>query len=178
MQRCRARPASRLVYLLGAVPEGPHDQLGYIVPWHDAIHMPTSVYEFVERPDVREARRLISVGGLWNTFMFGGTLSSLVNLFHPEFATIITELRAALRAQSQNVGPVARTYDVLPPVDFSQNVLAKRIDQLHVLRLPRRGWWPIAEPAGCLQLADGSETPRSAIQHPRSSPTIESSESF
>ena len=29
------------VYLLGAVPQGPHDQLGYIVPWHDVMLMPT-----------------------------------------------------------------------------------------------------------------------------------------
>ena len=45
------------VYLLGAVPQGPHDQLGYIVPWHDAMLMPTDVYEFVEGPDVPRADR-------------------------------------------------------------------------------------------------------------------------
>src|SRR5271156_2337257 len=65
------------VYLLGAVPQGPHDQLGYIVPWHDAMLMPTGVYEFVERPDVHRARELINAGGLWNTFIFGGNVASL-----------------------------------------------------------------------------------------------------
>ena len=66
------------VYLLGAVPQGPHDQLGYIVPWHDTMLMPTGVYEFVERPDIRRARRLINgCGGLWNTFIFGGSVALL-----------------------------------------------------------------------------------------------------
>lgn len=139
---CESRP----VYLLGAVPRGPHEKLGYIIPWHDAIHMPTSVYEFVERPDVREARRLIHLGGLWNTFMFGGTLSALINLFRPEFDAIIAKLRAAMLTQPHDIESVTRAYDVLTPVDFSQNVLAKRTDRLHVLRLPGCGWWPLTSP--------------------------------
>ena len=47
--------------------------LGYIVPWYDALHMASGVYEFVEEQDVREARKLINAGGLWNTFIFGFT---------------------------------------------------------------------------------------------------------
>lgn len=73
--------APRPVYLLGAIPQGPHDQLGYIVPWHGSMVMPTGVYEFVEKPDVRRARGLINDGGLWNTFIFGGTIDALLNLF-------------------------------------------------------------------------------------------------
>jgi mannose-1-phosphate guanylyltransferase len=83
------------VYLLGALPQGPHDQLGYIVPWHDAILMPTGVYEFVERPDIRLARRLINAGGLWNTFIFGGSFASLMRLFPPRFDAIVGALRTA-----------------------------------------------------------------------------------
>jgi mannose-1-phosphate guanylyltransferase len=134
------------VYLLGAVPQGPHDQLGYIVPWHDAMQMPTSIYEFVERPEVRQARKLINAGGLWNTFIFGGTLISLIELFPRRFAAAIAALRSALRADSDQPDALVHIYNRLTTVDFSQNVLATQTDRLHVLRLPSCGWWPLQSP--------------------------------
>jgi mannose-1-phosphate guanylyltransferase len=132
------------VYLLGAVPQGPHDELGYIVPWHDAMLMPAGVYEFVERPDVHRARKLINAGGLWNTFIFGGTVASLVRLFRPRFDTTITNLRAALQSHSEL--DLVRSYDRLTPVDFSHDLLARQTDNLKVLRLLRCGWWPLKSP--------------------------------
>jgi mannose-1-phosphate guanylyltransferase len=133
------------VYLLGAVPQGPHDELGYIVPWHDAMLMPSGVYEFVERPDVHRARKLINAGGLWNTFIFGGSVSSLIKLFRPVFDAAIAELRAALQSDDVELGLV-RAYQRLTPVDFSQDLLATQIDNLKVLRLLRCGWWPLKSP--------------------------------
>jgi mannose-1-phosphate guanylyltransferase len=133
------------VYLLGAVPQGPHDQLGYIVPWHDAMLMPTSVYEFVEMPDVRLARQLINAGGLWNTFIFGGNVTSLIKLFRPRFDATIAAFRAALQSD-QIALDLERIYDRSTTVDFSRDLLAKRIDDLSVLRLSRCGWWPLKAP--------------------------------
>jgi mannose-1-phosphate guanylyltransferase len=133
------------VYLLGAVPQGPHDQLGYIVPWHDVMLMPTGVYEFVERPDIRRARKLINAGGLWNTFIFGGRFAPLLRLFRPRFDDAIADLRAALRSDHIELDLV-RAYDRLTPVDFSQDVLARQTDNLKVLRLLRCGWWPLKPP--------------------------------
>jgi mannose-1-phosphate guanylyltransferase len=145
------------VYLLGAVPEGPHDQLGYVVPWHDALQMPSGVYEFVERPDVRQARKLINAGGLWNTFIFGGIIFSILELFRPKFDATITALRTALQANlSDPIAPRALTaiYDRLTPVDFSRDLLAKQADSLNVLRLPRCGWWPLKSPKRFPQISD------------------------
>jgi mannose-1-phosphate guanylyltransferase len=133
------------VYLLGAVPEGPHDQLGYIVPWHDVMLMPTGVYEFVERPDAHRARKLINAGGLWNTFTFGGSLGSLLQLFRPRFDAAIAGLRTALRSEHIALD-LARAYDNLTSVDFSQDLLARRTANLKVLRLLRCGWWPLKPP--------------------------------
>jgi mannose-1-phosphate guanylyltransferase len=145
------------VYLLGAVPEGPHDQLGYVVPWHDALQMPSGVYEFVERPDVRQARKLINAGGLWNTFIFGGIIFSILELFRPKFDATITALRTALQANlSDPIAPRALTaiYDRLTPVDFSRDLLATQADSLNVLRLPRCGWWPLKSPKRFPQISD------------------------
>jgi mannose-1-phosphate guanylyltransferase len=133
------------VFLLGAVPQGPHDQLGYIVPWHDAMLMPTGVYEFVERPDVHRARKLISAGGLWNTFIFGGSIASLLKLFRPRFDATLADLRAALQSDHVELS-LDRSYDRLTSVDFSQDLLASQTDNLKVLRLLRCGWWPLKSP--------------------------------
>ena len=133
------------VFLLGAVPQGPHDQLGYIVPWVDAMLMPTGVYEFVERPDVHRARKLINAGGLWNTFTFGGSIVSLLRLFSPTFDATLGELRAAMHSETIELDLV-RCYDRLTPVDFSQDLLARQTDNLRVLRLLRCGWWPLKSP--------------------------------
>ncbi len=140
---------ARPVYLLGAVPEGPHDRLGYIVPWYDAMQMATGVYEFVEEPDVGRARKLINSGGLWNTFIFGGSLSSLVSLFRPRFDAVIEAMRAALRTASSDpmhAAAIRRVYAQLTPVDFSHDLLATQADRLNVLRMPRCGWWPLKAP--------------------------------
>jgi mannose-1-phosphate guanylyltransferase len=146
---------TRPVYLLGAVPQGPHDQLGYIVPWHDTMLMPTAVYEFVESPDVRRARKLINAGGLWNTFIFGGNVASLINLFRPRFDATIAALRAALQSDPIQLDLV-RTYDRLASVDFSRDLLAKQTDNLNVLRLLRCGWWPLKSPTLNPQLRGAS----------------------
>jgi mannose-1-phosphate guanylyltransferase len=133
------------VYLLGAVPQGPHDQLGYIVPWHDTMLMPTGVYEFVESPDIRRARALINAGGLWNTFIFGGNVASLTALFRPSFDPTISALREALQSDHVQL-ELLQIYDRLASVDFSQDLLAQRTDSLHVLRLLGCGWWPLKSP--------------------------------
>lgn len=146
------------VYLLGAVPQGPHDELGYIVPWHDAILMPTGVYEFVERPDIRQARKLINAGGLWNTFIFGGTVASLTQLFRPRFDATIAALRAALRSKEIALH-LEHEYDRLSCVDFSQDLLAKQTDNLKVLRLLRCGWWPLKSPTLNPQLRRAFDSP-------------------
>ena len=133
------------VYLLGAVPQGPHDQLGYIVPWHDVMLTPIGVYEFVERPDVHRARKLIHAGGLWNTFIFGGSLASLVRLFRPRFDATIADVRAALRSDHSAL-ELVRAYNRLTSVDFSQDLLATQTANLKVLPLLRCGWWPLKPP--------------------------------
>jgi mannose-1-phosphate guanylyltransferase len=137
------------VYLLGAAPEGPHNQLGYIVPWYDSMQVPAGVYEFVEEPDMRQARKLIGAGGLWNTFIFGGTLSALLGLFSPRFDQAMDLVRQAIGEAGSGVGgarSIAAIYQQLTPADLSRDVLTPQTQRLNVLRMPRCGWWPLKPP--------------------------------
>jgi mannose-1-phosphate guanylyltransferase len=127
------------------MPQGPHDQLGYIVPWYDTMLMPTAVYEFVEGPDRHRAQQLINAGGLWNTFIFGGNVASLLELFRPSFTATIAALREALQSEHAE-RDLARIYDCLTPIDFSRELLTKQTSNLNVLRLLRCGWWPLTLP--------------------------------
>lgn len=142
-----ARDPSR-VYLLGAVPEGPHNQLGYIIPWYDAMHMASGVYEFVEEPDMRQARKLINAGALWNTFIFAGTWSSLLTLYRPKFDATIRAFGAALNTRSKplDMEAMREIYERLIPADFSRDLLVPQTHRLSVLRMPRCGWWPLKSP--------------------------------
>jgi mannose-1-phosphate guanylyltransferase len=145
---------SKPVYLLGAAPEGPHDRLGYIVPWYDAMNTAAGVYEFVEEPDVRQARKLIHAGGLWNTFIFGSSLGSLISLFPPKYEAAMRAIRTALKERRPGQpysNELRNLYAGLAPKDFSQDILANRKDWLNVLRMPRCGWWPLKAPRQTLQ---------------------------
>lgn len=137
-----------LVYLLGTVPEGPHNQLGYIVPWYDAQDIPTAVYAFVEGPSTQRARQLINSGALWNTFIFGGTVATLKDLYVGHLDAAVSSMRS-VRAKS---GPftegasLAHLYSRLPWRDFSKDVLIPNVSRLSLLRLPGCGWWPLKGP--------------------------------
>jgi mannose-1-phosphate guanylyltransferase len=139
---------SKPVYLLGAAPEGPHDRVGYIVPWYDAMSTVTGVYDFVEGPDVPHARRLIYAGGLWNTFIFGSSLGSLIGLFSPRYDTAIRLMRAALNDGGAGTSSdrLKYLYERVASRDFARDILASRKDDLNVLRMPRCGWWPLKAP--------------------------------
>jgi mannose-1-phosphate guanylyltransferase len=139
---------SKPVYLLGAAPEGPHDRLGYIVPWYDAVNTATGVYEFVEGPDVPQARKLIYAGGLWNTFIFGSTLGTLIGLFPACYDAAMRSIRAALRGNRAGSysKDLRHLYENLVPRDFALDILANQKDNLNVLRMPRCGWWPLKAP--------------------------------
>ena len=136
------------VYLLGAAPEGPHDRLGYIVPWYDAINTAAGVYEFVEGPDVPQARKLIYAGGLWNTFIFGSSLGSLIGLFPERYDDAMRSILAALKGNWTGAcsTELKKLYENLIPKDFALDILANQKDHLNVLRMPRCGWWPLKAP--------------------------------
>jgi mannose-1-phosphate guanylyltransferase len=131
------------VFLLGAEPEGAEEGLGYIVPWHSAALLPVGVYSFVEKPDQRQALKLMNEGALWNTFIISGSVRSLLKLFEPRFSEEIDEFRLAL-ADAPN-GPASNVrlsalYEKLSAVDFSKAILEQKANSIQVLRLPACGW--------------------------------------
>jgi mannose-1-phosphate guanylyltransferase len=138
-----------LVYLLGAEPDRPDHELGYIVPSAHRRDAPADVVRFVEKPTTALARDLIREGALWNTFIFAGSVRSLLNLFEGCFAPTMKDMRRALEpGTSELAGSVALelVYADLEPHDFSRDVLERHEQILQVLRVPNCGWTDLGTP--------------------------------
>jgi mannose-1-phosphate guanylyltransferase len=155
-----------LVYLLGAEPDHPDQDLGYIVPNEQRRDTAAGVLRFAEKPTPDTARELIREGALWNTFIFAGTVRALLNLFEGRFAATITDMRRALDlAQSEPPGPVALgvLYADLESHDFSRDVLERHEQMLQVLRVPSCGWTDLGTPKRVEETVRGLTAVRSPV---------------
>jgi mannose-1-phosphate guanylyltransferase len=145
-----ARPD--LLVLLGATPEMPEPQYGWIEPggsvpgpWRPA---PAGVTRFWEKPSAEMARVLMAQGCLWNTFVMVGypyTVSTLVRRALPSLSADFSEMRAWLGTRWE--GELRRRlYARLPTTDFSRHVLATQPGSLAVLRLDEVAWTDLGDP--------------------------------
>jgi mannose-1-phosphate guanylyltransferase len=138
-----------LVYLLGAEPDHPDNELGYIVPIEQRRDAAMGVLRFAEKPTSETAREMIREGALWNTFILAGAVRAFLSLFEGRFAATLRDMRRALElAQSQRLGPAALEllYADLEPHDFSRDVLERHEQILQVLRVPSCGWTDLGTP--------------------------------
>jgi mannose-1-phosphate guanylyltransferase len=138
----------RVVYLLGAEPDGPDPELGYIVP-QERRRDASGVLRFVEKPAPERARKLVQDGALWNTFILAGSLEALLSLFEERFAPTVAAMRTAIEmTRSSKIGPVALEllYGELATSDFCRDVLERQALRLQVLRVPNCGWTDLGTP--------------------------------
>lgn len=125
------------LYLLGAQPDAPDSELGYIVPKAQEGGW-LQVAEFVEKPEIEQAENLMRAGALWNMFIIAGTVSGLLGMMDASY-NFVAPMRAALN-ESTYMGALARLYEELPSVDLSRDVLAHFPQRLKVLPVPPCGW--------------------------------------
>lgn len=140
------RDPSRLI-LVGAEPQAPESEYGYIVPGcragDDAGDGVKTVARFVEKPSSEEAERLIRDGALWNTFVmvvWPRALFDLVRRISPVLYHAFRRVQAAI-GTSREQAVVEGVYRTLEPVNFSKGVLERRAsyDPLQISVIPARG---------------------------------------
>jgi mannose-1-phosphate guanylyltransferase len=61
------------------------------------------VRQFVENPNVTDARSLIESGALWNMFIIVAAIRRLIDLFRPQWRALIAEMQV-LVAGDQSAG--------------------------------------------------------------------------
>jgi len=134
------------VYLLGAEPGAPDSELGYIVPEDRRRDGASRVRDFVEKPSVPRAEALVQEGALVNVFIVAGSVGMLLGMYKKFHSREVMALGGALRAAGGDFGQLAHTYDQLPDVDFSRDVLTRETSVLRVLPVPPCGWTDLGTP--------------------------------
>ncbi|MGB6354370.1 MAG: sugar phosphate nucleotidyltransferase [Steroidobacteraceae bacterium] len=125
---------SNAVHLLGVQPDAPDPGLGYIVPSLSARQRSRRIGRFIEKPTTGQARRLVELGALWNTFIIAASARTLLTLYGSAFDPTIAAMRSA------NWAEIDKLYHSLADIDFSRDILEGNEAKLRVLTVPRCGW--------------------------------------
>lgn len=156
----RAIAASReQIALVGAVPNQPETQYGWIVTGRSRGSSQSVVVRFCEKPPQALAERLWRNGALWNTFVMVGTAQRFWALGH-EHLTAQASLFDAYREVVGTPGErhlLRQLYTDMPVADFSSDVLEKA-SNLGVVPLHDCGWSDWGTPERVLEsLRDHSD---------------------
>lgn len=155
-----ARMAERdhKLVLLGAAPEHPETEYGYVLPGGDVAGGMRNVERFVEKPEPRLARELLAVGALWNTFVCAGSGQALLALYRESQPRMLRGYLDFLAAHDADVMVGRAQFRALPCVDFSRDVLQSAAHRLRVLTVPPCGWTDLGTPRRVDQWLDRPST--------------------
>lgn len=138
------RPDS--VVLLGAPPQGPEVEYGWIELGPSAGAGSFQVRRFCEKPPVHVARELIQRGSLWNTFVMVGHVRGFLEMVNCPLMRAIEELRTSPLWAGAEVHIPDSLYARLDPIDFSREVLSVQASRLVALRMGDTGWSDLGHP--------------------------------
>jgi mannose-1-phosphate guanylyltransferase len=131
------------IVLLGAEASYPEVEYGWIEPGPAISHASPGeafqVNRFWEKPSFTLAEALLRRGCFWNTFVTIGRASAFLDLMCSRVPpTVLTDsnLEAA--------------YELLPPMDFSRDVLTPEASRLLVVPDRASGWFDLGSPARLL----------------------------
>ncbi len=115
------------ICLLGAVPSGPRQEFGYIVPEGDEAG-PRTVDRFVEKPDAALAEELVQSGALWNMGVFIGDVRSLLATAEIVAPSLHQSAREAAKAMRAGDAGLAEAYEHAVRMPFDRAVLERATD--------------------------------------------------
>jgi len=151
-----ARRNPETVVLLGITPTGPEVEYGWIEPQASILgSMPrsiTRVRRFWEKPTAAVARDLMERGCLWNSFVMVGRVDALLKMTQqasPEAYNLFAAISPTFGTISEKAA-VHQIYAKLPEVNFSHEVLARRPNDLAVMRVGDVEWSDLGEPTRVL----------------------------
>jgi mannose-1-phosphate guanylyltransferase len=139
------------VIILGAEAQYAEIEYGWIEPgviMSQARAAPfCRVNRFWEKPALPVACELLRRGCLWNTFVTVGRATTFLELLCAEVPEVVLSVTRALSG-----GDVERTYEELPAVDFSRDILAHHVERLLLLRDSRSGWADLGSPSRVFEI--------------------------
>lgn len=127
------------VWLLGVRPSEVTDGYGWIVP---SLEAGERVERFVEKPPRGAAERLLAQGALCNTMIIVARADLLCELF----ARFTPMWHRALDVPLISASQLRGAYSLLPPRNFSTDVLQRIPERLRLLPLEGAGWSDVGTP--------------------------------
>ena len=145
------RQGDRIV-LLGAEPSEPETDYGWIelgepLPGSGPSHL-YRVRHFREKPSQAMAEELYRAGALWNTFVFAGRATTLVEAGSdclPALHERLVRLSRFLGTEHERWA-IRQAYELSPRANFSQAVLERCPRKLAVVRLSAVSWRDLGTP--------------------------------
>jgi mannose-1-phosphate guanylyltransferase len=153
----------RSVVLLGARPNAPEVEYGWIEVGAAVDGELFQVHGFHEKPPLHVAEHLFKTGGLWNTFVMVGHVDAFLQMSWaaaPGLVEVFQPTVAGSRCKSETRIPDS-LYDWVSPMDFSRQILSPGARHLVTLRLGDMEWHDLGDPDRVLStlLARNSELP-------------------
>jgi mannose-1-phosphate guanylyltransferase len=156
--------ATDSIVLIGAVPDGPEDQYGWIVPDGDSDR----IRRFSEKPMLSIARELFTSGALWNTFMMVGHASKFWQLSRdalPRQCALFEAYQPAIGTLAERY-VVKQLYEDMETADFSRDVL-ENADGLRFVRLSPCGWSDWGTPERVMRSLRGTDEHTALVERLR-----------
>ena len=144
------------VVLLGITPSSPEVEYGWIEP-HPSIlavlpRSITRVRRFWEKPTAAVARKLMKRGCLWNSFVMVGRVDALLKMTQqasPDAYNAFAAIKNTFGTIFERTA-VQNVFSKIPEVNFSHEVLARRPNDLVVIRVGDVEWSDIGKPTRVL----------------------------
>jgi len=135
--------SSDKITMLGISPNAPDSGFGYLSPAPDSGVGVRPALKFTEKPDRAMAAELIRTGSLWNSGIFAGRVSRLVDLYSRIVPELMSELKVIVEHWPESFPFYPRLASFCarhPSLDFSRDVLEPNPDRLQCLEVPPCGW--------------------------------------
>jgi mannose-1-phosphate guanylyltransferase len=141
-----ARTLQDRVLLLGASPDSPEPEYGWIQPgahlgWIGQSRI-RKTRKFLEKPDLEECKRAMRSGALWNTMVIATKVETLWNLGLERFP----QMMHLLETYGESIGcpeeeqVLGRIYQDMPNRNFSAHLLQEFPERLAVMELRNVLW--------------------------------------
>jgi mannose-1-phosphate guanylyltransferase len=140
------------IVLLGIDPEKAETSYGWIEPAQSLFggltRSVSRVNRFWEKPTAGVAKRLMSDGCLWNSFVMVGRVSAFIEMFREHLPEMFRMFSAASATfgNFQESTVIRSVYQWIGETNFSSEVLEKSADRLFVMRVGEVGWSDWGEP--------------------------------
>jgi mannose-1-phosphate guanylyltransferase len=140
------------IVVLGVEPDSAEDSYGWIepgVPLHSTNASPIlEVRRFWEKPSSHIARNLMRAGGLWNSFIMIGRVSTFLRMIRSSLPNLIATFESMWAAVQPGMEEAAlyELFSRIPACDFSHQVLSVSPSDLAVLPVDGLGWTDLGEP--------------------------------